>query len=285
MSQKGKHPHHKSESWADSLLDQLTPSLEGPFFKLSLLIPTYNSFATIDATLASVERQKYPNLEVILIDAGSVDKTLEVASKYQNLITRVYSVADYNLYEMINRGISLATGEYITILLPGSTYLSSIATLSIAEGIRVHKNPEIFYCGTIQRGFRRSSLIVRYPFSRDLLERGITPALLVACWFRKDLFEKIGKFNKEYPIRGVFEFLCRFSVINQGRALSYNRIYVDFDLGTSSYARFVQYVLETWKILLDHFGIWKALRWFLGINQLRIVRYWIRALKFRLQKR
>ena len=81
--------------------------------KISIITPSFNSEKTIEDTIKSVISQTYQDKEYLIIDGGSKDNTLKVVEKYQNKISKIVSEKDKGLYDAINKGIKLATGEII----------------------------------------------------------------------------------------------------------------------------------------------------------------------------
>lgn len=98
---------------------------------LSIVVPNYNGGATIDATLRSLIHQDYPRVEILVVDGGSTDNSLEIISKYEQHITWWVSEKDRGQSHAINKGFARATGEVVNwlcsddVLLPGA--LSRIA--------------------------------------------------------------------------------------------------------------------------------------------------------------
>ena len=84
--------------------------------KVSIITITYNSEPTLKDTIESVINQTYKNIEYILIDGGSTDETLSIIKSYGNKISTLISEKDTGLYDALNKGISLATGDVIGIL-------------------------------------------------------------------------------------------------------------------------------------------------------------------------
>jgi len=84
--------------------------------KVSIITITYNSEPTLKDTIESVINQTYKNIEYILIDGGSTDETLSIIKSYGNKISTLISEKDNGLYDALNKGISLATGDVIGIL-------------------------------------------------------------------------------------------------------------------------------------------------------------------------
>jgi glycosyltransferase involved in cell wall biosynthesis len=84
--------------------------------KISILTVCYNSEKTIEKTFQSVANQTFKNVEYIVIDGASKDGTLDLIKKYENVITTYISEKDKGLYDAMNKGIQLATGDYVGIL-------------------------------------------------------------------------------------------------------------------------------------------------------------------------
>jgi glycosyltransferase involved in cell wall biosynthesis len=84
--------------------------------KISIITITYNSEATIEQTILSVLNQAYENIEYIIIDGLSTDNTLGIIEKYKERIHTIVSEKDKGLYDALNKGLRLATGEYTGII-------------------------------------------------------------------------------------------------------------------------------------------------------------------------
>lgn len=83
--------------------------------KISIITGTYNSALTISDTLKSIQTQSYPNIEHIIVDGVSKDKTLEIVAKFPH-VQKVISEPDQGIYDAMNKGIKAATGDIIGIL-------------------------------------------------------------------------------------------------------------------------------------------------------------------------
>lgn len=252
---------------------------------LSVVLPVYNCSESIGLTLESMKSQGYGSLEIIVVDAGSTDRTLEIINSYAALISRIYTVTDLNLGDMINKGISLASGQYITILLPGTFYLSPWTYQLFAEKIFSSDFPDLAYCGSIQREIHRESRTIFLPFDLELMEQGKNPATMPACWFRSDLFQHLNKLKTKYVVRWGFDFFCRIAKEKNLQIVKIDRIFVDFDYGRFSYGKVLRFALETWLIIQEHFGFKKAVIWFLNINHFFLIKTLWNRFKLRLSKR
>ena len=98
--------------------------------KFSIITVTYNAESTLERTLQSVAQQTYPHVEHLIIDGASKDKTLEIARRYPHAI--VHSEPDKGLYDAMNKGLRLATGDYLCFLNAGDTLHSKETLAHIA---------------------------------------------------------------------------------------------------------------------------------------------------------
>lgn len=262
----------KSKNFMSEFLQPPLLSDDANLPLISVIIPTFNCAEKIEQTLRSIERQKYKALEVIIVDAGSTDHTLEIVHSFRALISRIYTVTDYELFEMMNRGLGLISGLYVTFLIPGNHYISDYFYSFIVSEIRKHQEPDLIYCGSIQRNRKRDSLMVNYPFEEKFLSKGISPTNLPGCFFKTELFDTIGKFDTHLSSRGPLEIFCRLVKRPQSLIIHLDRVFVDVDYGPLTVANPLKIIADTFYILHRHFGLCRAIQWFLGIDHLIMVK-------------
>ena len=87
--------------------------------RLSVITVVFNNVKDIERTMLSVLNQTYTNIEYIIIDGGSNDGTLELIDKYKDRITKIISEKDNGIYDAMNKGLTLATGEYVLFMNSG----------------------------------------------------------------------------------------------------------------------------------------------------------------------
>jgi len=85
-------------------------------YKISVITASYNSVKTIEQTIQSVVGQTYENIEYIIIDGGSIDGTVDIVKKYEDKIAYWVSEPDKGIYDAFNKGVQVATGDYIQFL-------------------------------------------------------------------------------------------------------------------------------------------------------------------------
>ncbi len=90
-----------------------------PHPKFSIITVTYNAVGVLEDTIQSIVTQTYKNVEYIIVDGGSKDGTLDIINKYRTHIHTVISEPDKGLYDAMNKGIRLATGDYLCFLNAG----------------------------------------------------------------------------------------------------------------------------------------------------------------------
>ncbi|WP_343531041.1 glycosyltransferase family 2 protein [Pedobacter sp.] len=110
--------------------------------KLSVITIVYNNVKDIERTMLSVLNQSYPNIEYVVVDGASNDGTLEVIKKYENRIAKLISEKDNGIYDAMNKGLELATGDYVLFMNSGD----EIYELETVEKIfATAPNADIYY--------------------------------------------------------------------------------------------------------------------------------------------
>jgi glycosyltransferase len=101
--------------------------------KISIITTTYNSAGTVEDTIKSVLNQVGAEIEYIIIDGGSTDETLDIINKYKNRIQILVSEPDGGMYDAMNKGIRLATGDIVGILNSDDFYASNEVAKTVIE--------------------------------------------------------------------------------------------------------------------------------------------------------
>ena len=100
--------------------------MEKRYPKISVVIPSFNQGSFIEETILSIINQKYPNLELIIIDALSTDNTIEIIKKYSDSINYFVSEADNGQADALNKGFQVASGEICSYLNSDDIYIDNI---------------------------------------------------------------------------------------------------------------------------------------------------------------
>ena len=119
--------------------------MNNPHPKFSIITVTYNAGKVLEDTIQSVVFQTYRNVEYIIVDGGSTDNTLDVAHKYQERISKVISEPDKGLYDAMNKGIRMATGDYLCFLNAGDELHENETLQNIVYTLKGKELPDVIY--------------------------------------------------------------------------------------------------------------------------------------------
>ena len=111
----------------------------------SIITVTYNASRWLERTIQSVISQSYPHIEYLIIDGNSTDGTLEIIKKYQPTIAHCVSEPDKGLYDAMNKGLKLASGDYVWFLNAGDTIYSDNTVQEIVNILEFENIPDIIY--------------------------------------------------------------------------------------------------------------------------------------------
>lgn len=249
------------------------------FPKVSIIIPTCNSSTLISPTIESVLEQNYPDFELLIIDASD-DRTLDIIRSFRSEKIRIYSVGDCRRYQMLNKGISQAEGEYINFLFPGDFYLHPSSIKLLLSLALDEDKPTMVYCGTLLRQAKEETKVLYRPLTLDLLKRGQQPTSLQSCIFRTDFLSEVGKFDPTYNMRGGFELLCRLFLSRGFRYGSINRVLTDYDLRAITRYMVFEHFWETMSIIYRYFGLWSTIKWlFIQKDLKRLIKSWLHSFR------
>ena len=180
--------------------------------KITIITATYNSQAYISDCIKSVYNQTYTNIEHIIIDGSSKDKTIEIINSTPNRITKVISEPDKGIYDAMNKGIRAATGDVIGILNSDDFFTSDNIIETVADNFKnydidalygdVHfVNPD-----DILKTVRYYSSAI---FKPSLFRFGFMPAH-PSFYMKKECYDKYGLYALDYKIASDYDLLIRY---------------------------------------------------------------------------
>ena len=179
--------------------------------KISIITVSYNSENTIETTFKSVLMQTYSNIEYIVIDGGSTDNTLKIAKKYSGIITQLVSEQDYGLYDAMNKGISLATGDVIGLINSDDLFCDKDALNKIAKIFKKNKNLDSVYADLFYVSQQDVNKISRRWISgiQRKFKYGWHPAH-PTFYIKKTIYDRFGLFDLSFRLAADFEIMLRF---------------------------------------------------------------------------
>lgn len=179
--------------------------------KISVVTVCYNSALTIKDTLESVALQRYKDLEHLIVDGGSTDGTLEIIRAWREHPVRLISESDEGIYDAMNKGIRLATGDVVAFLNADDYYKDADVLARVAKVMQAEQLDALYGDVEFFRPGQQDTVARRYNsgrFTADRLGWGWMPAH-PALFVRRALFERFGAFRTDYRIAGDFEFVAR----------------------------------------------------------------------------
>jgi len=179
--------------------------------KISIITVCYNSEKYIKYAIESVINQTYTNIEYIIVDGASKDKTVDIIKSYGNKITKFISEPDKGIYDAMNKGIKMATGDVVAILNSDDFYANTNVIENIANAFTDTSTDGIY--GDLLVVFRENTDKIKRKyeakkFQLKSLEYGIMPGH-ATIFLKRYLFEKYGLYKTDYKIAADFELLVR----------------------------------------------------------------------------
>lgn len=196
---------------------------------VTVITVVYNNDRYLKTTIDSVLAQSYDNLEYIIVDGGSTDGTLDLIHQHEDRIDYWISEPDKGLYDAMNKGVALASGEIIGILNSDDLYFTNTVE-QVVEEYRQHSTPCVIY-GSMRKFVDEEKII---SINRgDLSDRAFDTASIVinhpTCFVSRSLYQDFGGFKPEYEVGADRELMMRFhsqgvEFINLERALAQFRL-------------------------------------------------------------
>ncbi|MBE6290698.1 MAG: glycosyltransferase [Bacteroidaceae bacterium] len=227
----------------------------------SIITVTYNAAATIEATLLSVRQQTYRHFEHLIIDGASKDNTLYIIYKYKDDTIKVFSEPDKGLYDAMNKGIRMASCDYLCFLNAGDTFHEVDTLEKIANTISTtpHGLPSILYGETAIVNAERQFLHMRRHKAPDVLTwKSFQQGMLVchqAFLVKRTLAEP---YNLQYKYSSDFDWCIR--MMKKADVISNTHLilidYLDEGMTTRHHK---ESLIERLRIMAKHYGWCKTL--------------------------
>lgn len=206
---------------------------------ITIITVTYNSESTINDTIISVLNQSYNDIEYIIVDGCSKDRTVDIIKEYEPKFKgrlKWISEKDKGIYDAMNKGIRMATGDIIGILNSDDFFTSNDVISTVYETFEKY-NPDAIYGDIHFVNDSNLNKTVRYYsskiFRRELMRFGFMPAH-PSFYIKRECFDKFGLYNTSYKIVADFEFLLRTIFIGKIKTIYIPKDFVTMRTGGAS---------------------------------------------------
>lgn len=226
-----------------------------PTPKFSIITVTYNAEKVLEDTIQSVIAQTYHRIEYILVDGASKDGTLKIVEKYRNRIHVVVSEPDKGIYDAMNKGMALATGDYLCFLNAGDSFHADNTLVQMAHSIRGNELPDVLYGETALVDADRHFVRMRRLSAPDVLNwKSFKRGMLVChqAFFAKRSLAT--PYNLKYRYSADFDWCIH--VMKQAKTLHNTHLtLIDYlDEGTTTQNRKAS-LKERFRIMAHHYGL------------------------------
>lgn len=195
--------------------------------RVSIITSCYNRAATIRSAIESVLAQDYNDIEFIVVDGSSTDGSLDIIRKYADRISIIISEPDHGMYEAINKGIRVATGEIIGLLHSDDFFYDNGVIGRIVERMK-RTHADFLYGDGLFVNPDNTNKVVRNWIGGGYrlwkVRHGWLP-LHPTCYIRRDVMMRLGLYNESYKIAADSDLLVRY-LLTGGLTVTYLNEYV-----------------------------------------------------------
>ena len=181
--------------------------------KVSIITVTFNSVSVINDCLNSISSQEYNNIQHIVIDGASTDGTLSILESKHSQISTLVSKPDNGIYDAMNKGIQIATGDIIGFLNSDDFYANNKVISKVVREFERDSLLDACYSDLIYVDQLKISKIVRYvkssEFNIGLFSKGWCPPH-PTFFVRRSVYERLGIFDLNYHIASDVDLMMRF---------------------------------------------------------------------------
>ncbi|WP_179412066.1 glycosyltransferase family 2 protein [Mucilaginibacter sp. E4BP6] len=219
---------------------------------LSVITIVYNNVKDIERTLLSVLNQTYPNIEYIVVDGLSNDGTLGIIMKYENRIAKFSSEKDEGIYDAMNKGLALASGDYVIFMNSGDEFFEADTVAAVfASG----DDADIYYGETEMIDSSGLSLGQRrHKAPKQFTWRGFNLGMSIshqAIYIKRSLIEP---YDRKYQLSADIDWIIR-AAKKAKKIVNVNGYVAKYLVGGMSKTKHRQSLAERFDIMKRHYGL------------------------------
>lgn len=204
--------------------------------KVSIITSCFNREKTIRDSMESVFAQDYPDIEYIIVDGASNDRSVSIINEYKDRLSLFISEPDKGMYEGINKGVRQATGDIVGLLHSDDVLYASDTISHVVECFE-KTGADLVYGNGLFVDYNNMDKIIRRwisgPYSPHKVKRGWLP-LHPTVYIRRNCFEQIGYYDESFKIAADSDFLVRYLYKNRLKVSFLNKYIVRMRMGGAS---------------------------------------------------
>ncbi len=200
--------------------------------KISIVTVTYNSAKTVQSCIESVHKQTYPNIEHLVVDGLSSDNTVDVINNLPNRVSNLISEKDSGIYDAMNKGIRLATGDVIGTLNSDDTLYDDYVIEKVARIFEEYPEVDCLH-GNLIFVNEKDQVVRKWKsnaFKPGLFAKSWTPAH-PTLYCRKHIFDTYGFYKTDYKIAADVEFMLRIFELGNVQPFFLDEVMVKMSIG------------------------------------------------------
>jgi len=224
---------------------------------VSIITICFNRKFTIENAIKSVLEQDYPHIEYIVIDGNSTDGTKEIIQTYANKISKYISEPDQGMYDALNKGLALATGDVIGLMHSDDVFYDRFVVSKIVTAFKNAPHTDGIYGNGIYITNDNEERMVRNRIGGDYdfekLKSGWLP-LHPTVYLKKSIIDQYGVYNLDFKIASDTEFLLRYLYKYKIKMTYVNDYIVKMRMGglSTSYQKAFEVLYEDYRIYKYH---------------------------------
>jgi len=219
---------------------------------LSVITIVYNNVRDIERTMLSVLNQTYPGIEYIVVDGLSTDGTLEIIKRFENRIAKLISERDEGIYDAMNKGLAVATGDYVLFMNSGDEFY---AADTVATVFASADDADIYYGETEMINDKGESLGQRrHKAPENFTWRSFKYGMSVshqAIYIRRSLTEP---YNRQYELSADIDWIIR-AAKKAKKIVNVNQYVAKYLVGGMSKTKHRQSLSERFDIMKRYYGL------------------------------
>lgn len=223
--------------------------------KVTIITVCFNAEAHIDETLRSVVIQDHRDIEHIVVDGGSTDGTMAKVERYREVLAHVVSERDNGVYDAMNKGLRLATGEVVAFVNAGDMIARRDVVGALAKEF-ARNDADVIYGDALMVDPDDITKVKRFwkggDYDRENFRKGWMPPHL-GTYIRRGAYQRFGLFREDLKVSADYELMFRLLYKHRLRARYVPKVLVRFRLGGVSNRS----LAHVWRANIEVFRAWK----------------------------